>query len=63
MHEPLASCYVVIFKTRSLIYGQAGLDLNPSGYTSHIAGIASACHHTQLLLVEMGLVNFCLGWP
>jgi hypothetical protein len=32
---------------------QAGLDHSPPTYSSHIAGMTGACHHTQLLLVVM----------
>jgi hypothetical protein len=35
----------------------------PLIYTSCVAGMTSMCHHTQLLLVEVSLVNFCPSHP
>jgi hypothetical protein len=40
------------------------MDCDPPFYTYYIAGMTGVCHHTQLLVVEIVLVNFLprLAW-
>jgi hypothetical protein len=52
---------VFFFQIRSQIYAQAGLDFAPPRYAFHLAGMTGECHHTQLLLIEVGLSNFLQG--
>jgi hypothetical protein len=39
-----------------------GLDHGPPVYTSCVVGMSGTWHHTQLLLLEMGLILFALAW-
>jgi hypothetical protein len=40
------------------------MDCDPPFYTYYIAGMTGACHHIQVLVVEIVLVNFLprLAW-
>jgi hypothetical protein len=46
------------FEITVLLHAQANLDFNPPVHASQIAGMTGACHHAQLLLVEMESLNF-----
>jgi hypothetical protein len=48
----------LIFEIGYYVYVQAGLNCDSPIYASVVAGIIHMCHHTQLLLVEMGLKKF-----
>jgi hypothetical protein len=41
------------------VYVCSGLDYDPSFYAFHIAGVISACHHTELL----GEMESCENFP
>jgi hypothetical protein len=49
--------FLALCQRRFYVYILADLDHNPPIYTSHIAGITGMYHHTQLLLVEMGILK------
>jgi hypothetical protein len=50
LNHTLALYALVILGIGPHVYAQAGLDLDPPIYASHIAGITERQHHAQLLL-------------
>jgi hypothetical protein len=49
------------FSVGTCVYTQASLDRGLPVYASCRAGMTGAHHHTQLLLVEMGVANILPG--
>jgi hypothetical protein len=46
-----------------MIFAQASLDHDPPTFTSCIAGVTGAHHHTHLVCLDGVSLTFCLGWP